>query len=192
MTVSTSYAGTVALPRSGRVAAGVFGALVFAGLTFVGASIRIPLEPVPITLQTLFVILTGAVIGSRYGLLGQGLYVGAGVAGLPLFAGTLTGLAVIAGPTGGYLVGFLVAPIIVGTLIRRRDTIWWSLLVFYLASLTILSLGVLHLSLFYTRDLGEALRLGYLPFIPGDLLKVVAAASIYRSYNGIRRYRANR
>jgi biotin transport system substrate-specific component len=155
MTVSTSYAGTVALPRSGRVAAGVFGALVFAGLTFVGASIRIPLEPVPITLQTLFVILTGAVIGSRYGLLGQGLYVGAGVAGLPLFAGTLTGLAVIAGPTGGYLVG-------------------------------------LHLSLFYTRDLGEALRLGYLPFIPGDLLKVVAAASIYRSYNGIRRYRANR
>lgn len=171
------------------VLAGLAGALLFAGLTFVGASIRIPLQPVPITLQTLFVLLAGAVLGPRLGSLGQWFYVGFGAVGIPVFAGATSGLGVVAGPTGGYLLGFLVAPILVGKLIDRRRSLWWAPLVFWLGSLTILGLGVAHLTLFYTHDLRNALSVGYVPFIVGDILKILAATSIYRSYRVFRRSR---
>ncbi len=179
---------TAAVPVTGRtLLIGLFGAVLFAGLTFVGASIRIPLQPVPITLQTLFVLLAGAIIGPRAGSLGQGLYVGVGALGLPVFAGSVGGWAVVAGPTGGYLLGFLVAPLLVGSLIGRRDSLWWQPLVFWLGSLTILGLGILHLTVFYTHDLMQSLNVGYYPFVAGDLLKILAATSIYSSYKALRR-----
>jgi biotin transport system substrate-specific component len=171
----------------GGVAVALLGAVLFAGLTFAGAHIRIPLQPVPVTLQTLFVLLSGAVLGRRFGSLSQSLYLGFGAIGVPVFAGSLAGLGVLAGPTGGYLIGFVVAPLFVGALIGRKTQLWWSFLVFSFGSLIILSLGVLHLTLFYTHNLADSLRVGYLPFIPGDILKVLAAVSIYRSYRGLRR-----
>ena len=179
-----------ALPLVGegrRVALGVLGAFVFAGLTFAGANIRIPLQPVPITLQTLFVVLSGAVLGRSFGSAAQLLYVGAGAIGLPVFAGTMAGVAIIAGPTGGYLLGFLVAPLVVGNLIGRRDDFLWQAFVFFCGSFVILALGVLHLTVFYTHSLTQSLQVGYLPFVPGDILKILAATSIYRSYRALRR-----
>lgn len=186
--VNLPYERTLSLSVSGRrILFGILGALIFAGLTFVGANIRIPLQPVPVTLQTLFVVLSGAVLGGRFGLTGQALYVGCGAVGLPIFAGSAAGVVVLAGPTGGYLIGFLVAPVIVGWAIRRRNALSWHLMVFFLGSLVILALGVLHLTVFYTHDLMQSLKVGYLPFIPGDLLKILAATSIYRSYRGLRK-----
>ena len=91
---------------------------------------------------------------------------------------------------GGYLLGFAVAPIVVGSLIRRRQSLWWQALVFYLGSLVVLALGVAHLTVFHTHNLAQSLQVGYLPFIPGDLLKIVAAVSIYRSYDALARRRA--
>ncbi len=170
-----------------RVAVGVLGVVLFAGLTFVGTHIRIPLYPVPITLQTLFVLLAGALLGKRLGSLSQSVYLGLGAMGVPLFAGSLAGLGVLAGPTGGYLIGFAVAPLFVGSLIGRKTQTWWSILVFSSGALVILSMGVLHLTLFYTHNLADSLRVGCLPFLPGEILKVLAAVSIYRSYRGIRR-----
>jgi biotin transport system substrate-specific component len=188
---STAVRG-VSLSRAGRrIFVGALGAIAFAGLTFLGANIRIPLQPVPITLQTMFVLLSGALVGSRCGTLSQVLYVGAGLFGLPVFAGAAAGLAVLTGPTGGYLAGFVVAPLFVGRLIKRSRRLWWQLLVFYLGSMIILALGVIHLSVFYTHDLKQALGVGYLPFIPGDVLKILAATSIYRSTTAILRYRKN-
>ena len=186
ITLTSNDSGHILAASGPRVLAGTAGALLFAALTFVGAEIRIPLEPVPITLQTMFVLLAGAVLGSRFGPLAELFYVGFGAMGLPIFAGGAAGLGVIAGPTGGYLIGFLVAPVIVGRLIRRRDTLWWQAGTFFLGSLTILSLGVAHLTLFYTHDLLTSLRVGYLPFVPGDLLKIAAAVSIYRSWRALR------
>jgi len=177
---------SLTLPRVWtHLAVGVFGAALFAGLTYVGASIRIPLQPVPITLQTLFVLLSGAILGRHFGSLSQMMYVGLGALGLPIFAGSLAGFGIIAGPTGGYLIGFLVAPVVVGFLIDRRHQVWWNAVVFFSGSLIILSLGVLHLTVFYTHDLLTSLQVGYFPFIPGDILKIVAAVSIYRSYRGL-------
>lgn len=175
-----------------RALAGVLGAAVFAALTTVGAMIQIPLHPVPITLQTMFVVLGGAVLGARYGLLGQSFYITAGAVGMPVFAGSLAGLAIVAGPTGGYLLGFLVAPIIVGRLISRSSALWYQLLVFALGSQAILVLGVLHLAAFHTGSISNAILVGYLPFLLGDALKTAAGVSIYRSWRALRATRQTR
>ncbi|HEX5131891.1 MAG TPA: biotin transporter BioY [Candidatus Krumholzibacteria bacterium] len=179
--------------RAARIALGIGLAVGFAGLTVVGANIVIPIQPVPITLQTLFVLLAGASIGRGWGTLSQALYVGLGAAGLPLFAGGASGLALLGGPTGGYLLSFLIAPFIVGALLRRSSRIAWQAASFAIGTVVILALGVTHLTVFYTHDVGQALTLGVLPFLPGAVFKITAAVSIYRSSQALaRHYRARR
>jgi biotin transport system substrate-specific component len=178
------------LERSGSLitstAGRILGAVIFTGLIYVGANIRIPLQPVPITLQTLFVILAGAVLGRGFGALSTTAYLLLGLVGVEIFAGNPVGWAVLAGPTGGYLVGFIAAPLLIGKLIHRRQSIAWASLVFSLGTLLILGLGVLHMTLFFTHDLGLSLKLGLYPFIIGDILKIAAAGSIYRSFIALR------
>jgi biotin transport system substrate-specific component len=170
----------------------LFGSLFFAGLFIVGAYIRIPLQPVPVTLQTLFVLLAGAVLGRGFGALSGMFYLTMGFAGLPVFAGGAAGAALFAGPTGGYLIGFIITPMIVGYLINKRSTPGWNLFVFSVGTLMILLCGITYLTIAFTHNLGTSLRVGLLPFIPGDILKILAAASIYRSYVAIERYRSSR
>ena len=177
----------VAARRSSRVVARNTALVVaFAALTFVGANIVIPVAPVPITMQTLFVLLAGALIGARRGALSQAVYVGAGSVGLPVFAGGLAGSAVVAGPTAGYLMAFAVTPFIVGTLLRRSPSLMGQIGVFALGTAVIFLMGVAHLAVFYTHDLGTALQLGLVPFLPGAAFKLVAAVSIYRSWTALR------
>ena len=180
------------IPAAGarRIAAGVGLALAFAGLTALGANIVIPIEPVPITMQTLFVLLAGASIGAGWGSLSQWIYVGLGVAGLPIFAGGLSGAGVLAGPSGGYLISFLVTPWLVGTMLRRSNRMGWQIVSFVSGQLLILLLGVAHLTLFYTHDLSKSLMVGVVPFLPGDAFKIAAAISIHRSSQAlVRHYR---
>lgn len=172
-------------PRVAHVLLGVALAATFAGLTALGAQIAIPIQPVPITMQTLFVLLAGASIGRGWGSLSQWMYVGLGVAGLPLFADGASGLAILSGPTGGYLIAFLVAPWVIGTLLRRSERLAWQAFAFFVGKILILTLGVLHLTLFYTHDLRQSIVVGVLPFLPGAVFKIVAALSIYRSSSAI-------
>jgi biotin transport system substrate-specific component len=178
--VNLAPARAVGAPRT--VTAGLLGAVVIAGLTFVGANIVIPLFPVPVTMQTLFVLLAGAAIGGRYGSLGQTLYVGLGAAGLPVFAGGASGFAVLGGPTGGYLISFLLVPFLVAALLSHSRSIPWLLMTYTLATAVIFAFGVTHLAAWYTGDVSDALRLGLLPFVPGAIFKIVAATSISRAY----------
>jgi biotin transport system substrate-specific component len=180
------------LPAAGvrRIAAGLGLAVAFAGLTALGANIVIPIEPVPITMQTLFVLLAGASIGAGWGSLSQLLYVGLGLAGLPIFAQGLTGPSVLTGPSGGYLISFLFTPWLVGWMLRRSSSVGWQIISFISGQLLILCLGVVHLTLFYTHDLGTSLALGVLPFLVGDAFKIAAAVSIHRSSQAlVRHYR---
>ena len=172
-----------------RILYGAAGALLFAALTFVGANIVIPLPPVPITLQTLFVLLAGAVLGGRFGSMGQFVYLSAGTLGLPVFAGQFCGWGIVAGPTGGYLLSFIVTPFLVGALIKRSSSIMWQAAVFSLGTLVIFAMGVAHLTWFYTHNFAAALSVGVLPFIPGAVFKIVAAVSIYRSITALKKYR---
>jgi biotin transport system substrate-specific component len=171
------------IPASGarRIAAGIGLAASFAALTALGAYIAIPIEPVPVTMQTLFVLLAGASIGAGWGSLSQWMYLALGVAGIPVFAGGATGPAVLAGPTGGYLVSFLIAPWVIGAMLRRSERIGWQVFSFVVGKLVILTLGVAYLTLFYTHDLAHSLAVGVVPFLPGGAFKVLAAVSIHRS-----------
>ncbi len=170
----------------GGILARILCICLFAGLDYVGSGMRIPLQPVPITMQTLFVLLAGAVLGGGTGAASQLLYLTAGIIGLPVFAGGTFGLAALYGPTGGYLIGFLAAPLVVGYLIKRKTGLKWNFLVFSLGAFTILLIGSSYLYIFYIHNLRAAFYAGFLPFIPGDLFKIAAAASIYSSYAALR------
>jgi biotin transport system substrate-specific component len=170
---------------------GVALATAFAGLTALGAQIVIPIQPVPITLQTLFVLLAGASIGRGWGSLSQWMYVGLGVAGLPLFAGGASGLAILSGPTGGYLVAFLVAPWVIGTLCSEVGSDWLADVLVRGGQGRHLALGVTHLTLFYTDKSRTVVRGGRGSFLPGAVIKIAAAVSIHRSSQAlVRHYRS--
>lgn len=146
----------------------------FVGLT---AQVEIPLWPVPLTLQTLGVLFTGAVLGSRRGALALVLYLAEGAAGLPIFAGGASGVAHLLGPTGGYLAGFVVAAGVVGWLAERGwdRRLVWTALAMLAGNVIIYALGVAWLAV-YLGDLQTAVVNGALIFVPGDLIKIVVAA----------------
>jgi biotin transport system substrate-specific component len=175
-----------------NILTGIFGISLFVGLTYVGSLIRIPLQPVPITLQTLFVLLAGAVLGGRRGSFAELSYVTIGVFGVPIFAGHTAGLAVLAGPTGGYIAAFILAPILIGRLIHRSRSLYWQASVFSFGTLLILAMGTLHLTVFYTHSIAQSLMVGVVPFIPGALFKIAAATSIYRAYSALRNHYGRR
>lgn len=138
-------------------------------------SIQIPFSPVPITGQTLVVLLAGLVLGKYRASGAVGLYLLQGAAGLPFFAGGNAGLAVLIGPTGGYLFGFLAAAYIVGMLseLRHRRSLWQAASALLIGNLLIYIFGLVWLA----RFVGEArvLSMGLYPFLVGDGLKLVAA-----------------
>jgi len=171
-----------ALPVTGKVAL----ALGTAALTGLAAQIRIPLgfTPVPITGQVFAVLLAGVLCGRFYGGLSQALYVGLGVAGLPWFAGFSGGLAAIAGPSGGYLIGFVIAAELIGHVSDRwleaRGLL--SQLALMVAGVAVIYLcGLLQLAVWLGGDVRKAFVLGVLPFIYVDLAKAILAASVSTS-----------
>jgi len=173
----------VTMPRSWRANANArllaSAALVVVGsvLTALAAQVSIPLPftPVPITGQTFAVLLVGAALGSRRGAASMALYLAEGLAGLPVFAGGKAGLAVLLGPTGGYLIGFIAAAFVTGWFAERG----WdrrpltTTLAMVLGNVVIYLFGVSWLSVFV--GVAKAPLLGMIPFLPGDLLKIVLA-----------------
>lgn len=161
----------------------IFGVSVFVTLTMLGAFVRIPLPftPVPLTLQTFFVLLSGLFLGRNLGGLAQISYVLLGAAGLPLFTSTGSGIFYILGPTGGYLAGFVAASLYVGMSIRRANESFWRVAaVLLIGDCMLLCCGVLWLKFLTGFSFAKLLLIGFIPFIPGDILKVAVAAAIYR------------
>ncbi|MDD1718368.1 MAG: biotin transporter BioY [Methanoregulaceae archaeon] len=148
----------------------------FAGLIAAGSWISIPFFPVPFTLQTLFVLLAGAVM-RRFAVYPVALYLVAGSLGMPVFHGGTAGIGVLLGPTGGYLAGFLPAAAVAGlgyggdSEIRRITALIGATAVIY-------SFGVAWLALSGPLPWEEAILLGVLPFLPGDAVKLAAAHTI--------------
>jgi len=154
-------------------------AALLAALTAVGAYIAIPIGPVPIVLQNLFVYLMGLLLGLRWGLAGIGVYLLAGAVGLPVFSGGRGGLGHLIGPTGGYLVGFIPAVAVVGFITEKtRGKLAFGILALILATASIYICGVYWLSTVTNMTFSKALMVGMVPFLPGDLVKIVAALTI--------------
>ena len=170
-----------------KVLMATFFAVFTAGMAQI--AVKLPFTPVPITLQTLAVIISGMVLGSRWGLLSQLEYVALGLAGVPIFARGGAGLGHLLGPTGGYLIGFIGASFVAGLIVE----LWQgkgSTIKFFLAGIAgitvVYLMGALWLSVWLnllqqiagTKAILTAWDLGIKPFILADLLKVVIAAGI--------------
>lgn len=153
---------------------------VFAALTAAGGWIKIPLpfSPVPFTLQTLFVFLAGLLLGSTRGALSQLIYVMVGLAGIPVFAGFSCGIGILLGPTGGYLIGFILGAYITGLLSERdtNPTILKNILYVIPGIITIYGLGAAWLGIMTDMSLVKAATVGILPFIPGGIIKIITSA----------------
>jgi biotin transport system substrate-specific component len=159
---------------------GLVYAALFGALTAAGAFIVIPLPPVPITAQTFFMNVAAILLGGPLGALSQLIYIMLGVMGVPVFAGGKAGLGVLFGPTGGYLVGFIVAAFVIGTVNRFRSNpgVAWNVFSMLVGMLLIYLPGVGWLSWTAKLSFSKALAVGVLPFIPGDFLKIALAALV--------------
>lgn len=157
---------------------------IFSVLTALGAFIYIPLPftPVPITLQTLFVLLAGMILG-KDGALSQLSYLLMGSLGVPIFAVAGSGILSV---TTGYLLGFVLAAWIVGKFFHKMISLLGEFFILAVADGLILLMGSIWLSLFIKLDIIKAFQLGAVPFILGDVLKIFLAISVYKIYKLIR------
>ncbi len=169
----------LARPADRRLAL-VFDASLVAGFSLLIAlsaqvAIPLPFTPVPVTLQTFAVILTGCLLGSGRGALAALAYLAEGSAGLPFFSGGTSGLAHLLGPTGGYLVGCVAAAFLAGLLVERGFARAWAgrLVTLVLADLAVFVFGVAWLGA--VTGLDRAVVLGFVPFAVGDALKIAVA-----------------
>ena len=161
-------------------------------LTWVLMLVRVPLPftPVPITMQTISVLLMGALLGRGLGGLSQLTYVLLGIAGLPVFTSG-GGLLALAGPTGGYLVGYVLAAFALSFLFQsdRRYTWWDSVWRMSVGMAIIYIFGLTHLGILTQRPLNELLIIGFWPFLPGAVAKLCMAVGIFRlAHSPVRRW----
>ncbi len=161
-------------------------ASLMAALTAVGAYIYVPIGPVPIILATLFAVLSGLLLGSRWGAASMALYLLVGAIGLPVFAGGRGGFVHFMGPTGGYLLGYLVASWITGFISERsRGGMILDIIAVIAGSLALYALGVPWLKLVAQMSWTKALIVGALPFLIGDAIKACVILILARSVRPI-------
>jgi biotin transport system substrate-specific component len=151
----------------------------FAAATAIGARIEILHQPVPYTMQTMFVLLAGAFLGARNGAISQMLYLAIGVLGAPVFSMGGFGIVRLLGPTGGYLLAFPVAAAVVGYLVHARPTLLWSFISMTIGLIIIFVSGTVQLYAVVFKSWGDAFDAGFLIFSWWDVLKLSAAAMTY-------------
>jgi len=145
-------------------------------------AVPVPWSVVPMTLQPMVVLLAGIVLGPTAGAASMATYVALGAAGAPVFAGGHAGLPWLVGPTGGYLMAFPVAALVVGWSVGKSTNVV-RMLGGLLAGLAVIYLGgVAQLAVLTGQDVAGLLSLGVLPFVGGDLAKVALALVIARAF----------
>lgn len=150
--------------------------LAAAALIALGAKVQVPFWPVPMTLQTLAVLVIAAGLGPRLGLAAMGTYMAAGLAGLPVFAGSPErglGLAYLAGPTTGFLIGMALSMIVTGALAQGRG-LGMRAVAMLAGTVAIYVPGLIWLAAFVPAD--RLLAVGVAPFILGDMVKIALGA----------------
>jgi len=164
----------------------VFAALM-AALVIAGSYMAIPIGPVPITLQSMFVLLSGLLLGKFWGSMALAVYLIAGIVGLPVFAHGKGGLAVLFGPTGGFLISFVVAAFITGMISEksiklfagnRSKIIFFDIVALIFGSTVIFALGVPWFKFITGHAWEQSLGWTLYPFIPGAIIKLIAAVAI--------------
>lgn len=140
-------------------------------------AVPVPGSPVPITGQTLAVVLTAAALGPARGVAGQALYLVLGAVGLPFYSDASGGIEVVAGATGGYLIGFLPAALLIGLAAQHGQDrkVWKALPLFVAGQAVVFAVGVPWLAVVADLSAAQALEAGFYPFILGGLVKAAIA-----------------
>ena len=159
---------------------------LFVAFIAIGAFIAIPIGPVPIVLQNMFVLLAGIILGPTWGLACVAVYLLIGLAGLPVFSGGGSGIGKIFGPTGGYLLGYLPAVFVTAGISKGLGKKMSSdILAMVIGSLIVYAAGVSWLKVVTAMSLEKATAIGMIPFLIGDVFKIVAAAFIARALRSV-------
>ncbi|WP_139796099.1 biotin transporter BioY [Clostridium acidisoli] len=161
-------------------------AALFAALTAIGALITIPIGPVPITLQDMFPMLAGLILGAEIGALSQIVYILIGLIGLPVLAGGTGGINSVFTPSFGYLIGFLLAAFVIGKISGKikKLTFTKAFLLCIVGMIVIYAVGIPYLYLILNNFLGKkvtiqyAIKVGFVLFIPGDIIKTIIVSII--------------
>lgn len=161
-------------------------AALMTALTAVSAYLVIPIGPVPITMQSGVVLAAGALLGSRWGAMSQGVYIALGLVGIPVFAGGRSGPGILLSPTFGYLLGFIAAAFVTGWHLERRDNPTIIHIIAGMlagqAALYVIGLAYLYFNLNFVLGQpttpAEVLAFGLIPFLPFDAVKLALAAAL--------------
>lgn len=154
---------------------------LFTALIIIGGyiSIPIPVGPVPIVLADFFVMVTGLFLGAKYGLISTVLYLALGALGLPVFAGGSAGLAVLVGPTGGFLFGYLLVVSSIGFISSKgKPSIITNMIALVVGNILLYVIGVPWLKFQMNISWPAALAAGLTPFIAGIVIKIVVASAL--------------
>lgn len=161
-------------------------AALLAALTAASAYLSIPVGEVPVVLYNFFILLMGLLLGWRWGTASIAVYLLAGSLGLPVFASGKGGLAILLGPTGGYLIGFLPAVFIIGFLSEKfNHRIIADIFAMLCGTVVIYALGVIQLKILLGKTWMVTLAMGVFPFIIFDIIKLIAAAATARAVRPI-------
>jgi biotin transport system substrate-specific component len=151
-------------------------------------SLPLPFTPVPLTLQNLAVLLVGLTLGSRRGFAALALYLAQGAAGLPFFSGGAFGLAVLFGPTGGYLLAYPVVAFLAGWIVERTAKDFrHALLASVVAEMVLFACGVGYLVALTRVSLLQAASFGLYPFVFAEIMKITAAAGMASRLQRVKR-----
>jgi biotin transporter BioY len=182
LSVNRSNSGLFSSART-RLLVDIAAIMGFAVLTAACAQISFWIGTVPITGQTLGVLLSGLILGSRKGALSQLSYIAIGMTGIPYWfaLGGPPGIMRLIGPTGGYLIGFVAMSFITGWLFEKHSTarIWNSVLAALAGTVILYFAGIIWLSIYLPAT--QLLPTGLYPFIVGDLIKILAATLVLRT-----------
>jgi len=155
---------------------------LFVSFIAIGAFIIIPIGPVPIVLQNMFVLLAGIILGPVWGLACVVIYLLIGLVGLPVFSGGGAGIGILFGPTGGYLLGYLPAVFVTAGISKALGKKMSSdVIAMVIGSLIVYSAGVPWLKIVTAMSFEKAFTVGMYPFLIGDAIKIIAAAFIAKT-----------
>lgn len=157
---------------------------LFAAVTAVCSQITIPIQPVPITLGTFAVLMAGGFLGKRYGFLAIAIYLLLGMAGVPVFSMMRGGISVLAGPGGGFIVGFAPMAFLVGLVVEKLGYSFKNMFIATICGTAICYIMGLAWFMFLTgTGIWASLVMCMFPFLPGDFAKMVLASFLVNKYH---------
>ena len=160
----------------------VYSAL-FASLIAIMALVAIPTQPIPLNMALFAVLLAGGILGKKYGTLSVVVYILLGVAGIPVFAGFRGGLSVLMGPTGGFIVGYIVVAYITGVVYERTREIKYTLPFMVMSVILCYIIGTIWYCFIMNSSFLTAISVCVFPFIAGDVLKIILAIVFLKKIN---------